>query len=181
MSADRIFSSPTARIARVAVPVATVALALAACGSSYGAKTAPAAAVGTPSSAAAGSGVTLSAKTGSLGAYLTDGAGRSVYEFSSDSATKSTCSGTCLTYWPALTASTPATAGTGVTAADIGSLTRSDGSKQVTYKGHPLYYFALDKAAGDIKGQGLKDFGAKWWLLSPSGSVIKSSAVSSGY
>ena len=104
-----------------------------------------------------------------------------MYEFASDSATKSTCSGTCLTYWPALTSSAPVTAGSGVTAADIGSLTRTDGSKQVTYKGHPLYYFALDKAPGDIKGQGLNDFGAKWWLLSPSGSVIKSSASSSGY
>ena len=108
----------------------------------------------------------MSSKTGALGTYLTDGSGRSVYEFASDTATKSTCSSTCLTYWPALTSSSPATAGSGVTA-DIGSITQSDGSKQVTYKGHPLYYFALDKAAGDTKGQGLDDFGAKWWLLEP--------------
>ncbi len=178
MSADRMLSSPARRVARAAVPVAIVALAVAACGSSSGAKTTPAAAAD-PGSGAAGPGVTLTTKTGPLGTYLTDGSGKSLYEFNSDSATKSTCSGTCLTYWPALTSSSPAAAGSGVTAADIGSLTRSDGSTQVTYKGHPLYYFALDKAAGDTKGQGLDDFGAKWWLLNPAGSIITASASSS--
>ena len=72
-----------------------------------------------------------------------------------------------------------ATAGSGVTASDIGSITRADGSKQVTYNGHPLYYFSLDKSAGDTKGQGSSNFGAKWWILSPAGDKITASAASS--
>jgi predicted lipoprotein with Yx(FWY)xxD motif len=161
-------------VARVAIPVATVALAAAACGSGSGAKTTPAAAVG---SQAASTGVTLATKSGPAGTYLTDGTGKSVYEFASDTATMSTCTGACVTYWPPLTSSSPPTAGSGITASDIGSLTLPDGTKQVTYNGHPLYYFALDKAPGDTKGQGLDDFGAKWWLLSPSGTVIKTSTT----
>jgi predicted lipoprotein with Yx(FWY)xxD motif len=134
MSADRIFSSPAGKAARVSVPVATLALALAACGSSSGAKTTPAAAVAKPSSsAAAGGGVTLNTKTGALGTYLTDGTGKSLYAFNSDSATTSTCNGTCVAYWPPLTSASPATAGRGITASEIGTLTRSDGTKQVTY------------------------------------------------
>ncbi len=179
MSSDRILSSPAGRVARVAVPVATIALALAACGSSSSSKTTPAAAASNAGSGTAGGGTTLSTKSGSVGTYLTDGSGKSLYEFASDTSTTSTCSGACVTYWPPLTSSAPATAGSGVTGSDIGSITRSDGSKQVTYKGHPLYYFALDKAPGDTKGQGSSNFGAKWWLLTPAGSPITGSPSSS--
>jgi predicted lipoprotein with Yx(FWY)xxD motif len=181
MSADRILSSPAGRVARVAVPLATVALALAACGSGSSAKTTPAAAVGTPSSSAgAGGGLTLSTKSGPVGTYLTDGSGRSLYEFASDTATKSLCLGACVSAWPPLTSSSAAIPGNGVIESDIGSITRSDGSKQVTYNGHPLYYFSGDSSAGQTNGQRSTAFGAKWWLLSPAGAVIKASSNSSG-
>jgi predicted lipoprotein with Yx(FWY)xxD motif len=63
----------------------------------------------------------------------------------------------------------------GADASALGTTTRSDGTKQVTYKGHPLYYFIADKRPGQITGQGDGSFGAKWWLLTPSGSAITTS------
>ena len=54
---------------------------------------------------------------------------------------------------------------------------RSDGTEQVTYKGHPLYYFVADTSAGSTKGQGSDSFGAKWWLIAPSGSAITPAAT----
>jgi predicted lipoprotein with Yx(FWY)xxD motif len=175
MSAHRMLGSPALR---VAVPVATIALAAAACGSSSSAKTTPAASAG-KATGAAGSSVVLDAKSGSAGTYLTDASGKSLYEFASDTASMSTCAGACVSAWPPLTSSSAATAGSGVTAGDIGTLTRSDGSKQVTYKGHPLYYFSGDTAAGQTNGQGSTAFGAKWWLLTPAGAPITSSSSSS--
>jgi len=70
------------------------------------------------------------------------------------------------------------TASGGAKASDLGTITRSDGSKQVTYDGHPLYYFSGDSGPGTAAGQGSDGFGAKWWLVSPSGSDI-TAAVSS--
>jgi hypothetical protein len=66
----------------------------------------------------------------------------------------------------------------GVKTAKLGTITRSDGSKQVTYNGHPLYYFAGDPSAGKTTGQGNGSFGAKWWLVSPGGAAITASASS---
>jgi predicted lipoprotein with Yx(FWY)xxD motif len=166
-------------VLRVAIPVATIALAAAACGSSSGAKTTPAAAVTGSSSGASGSSVTLDTKSGTPGTYLTDGSGKSLYEFASDTGSKSTCTGACVSAWPPVISSSAATAGSGVNAGDIGTLTRSDGSLQVTYKSHPLYYFSGDTSAGQTNGQGSTAFGAKWWLLSPAGDKITTSAGSS--
>jgi predicted lipoprotein with Yx(FWY)xxD motif len=59
--------------------------------------------------------------------------------------------------------------------ADLGTITRSDGTTQVTYKGHPLYFFAKDKDSGDAYGQGVKGFGADWYVLSPSGFKVDNS------
>ena len=110
--------------------------------------------------------------SGPLGSYLADGSGRALYVFAADGANASSCSGVCLTYWPALGGGGKPTAATGVTAGQLASFTRSGGAGQVSYAGHPLYYFALDKAAGDTKGQGLDDFGGKWSLVAPSGQPI---------
>ena len=57
--------------------------------------------------------------------------------------------------------------------ADLGTSTRSDGTKQVTYKGHPLYYYVGDPNSGETSGQGINSFGAPWYVLSPSGSAVK--------
>ena len=67
------------------------------------------------------------------------------------------------------------TATGGAKASDLGTITRSDGTKQVTYDGHPLYYFVGDSAAGQTNGQGSDNFGAKWWLVGASGAMITGS------
>jgi hypothetical protein len=72
-------------------------------------------------------------------------------------------------------------AGSGVNQHDIGTTKRSDGASQVTYKGHPLYYYITDKSAGQVTGQGSNSFGAKWWLVAPSGaSITKMASSASG-
>jgi predicted lipoprotein with Yx(FWY)xxD motif len=107
-----------------------------------------------------------------VGTYLTGASGRSLYIWVADSGGKSSCSGACASAWPPLITKGAPTATSGAVASDLGVITRSDGTKQVTYKGRPLYYFAGDTAAGMTNGQGSNQFGAKWWLLSPSGGTV---------
>jgi predicted lipoprotein with Yx(FWY)xxD motif len=135
---------------------------------------------GAPShSASAGSSgkVIVQTRSGAMGSYLTDGSGKSLYMFASDTSTKSTCTGQCLQYWPIL--SGMPSAGSGVDGTKLATaMTR--GATQVTYAGHPLYHYAGDKGAGDTSGQGSNNFGARWWLLAPSGQPITTSSPGSG-
>jgi hypothetical protein len=82
------------------------------------------------------------------------------------------CSGGCANAWPPLTAMGAPTAGPGATASDLSTISRADGTKQVTYAGHPLYYFAGDSGAGQTNGEGSKGFGAPWYLVAPSGQPV---------
>jgi predicted lipoprotein with Yx(FWY)xxD motif len=131
-----------------------------------------------PSSAGAGAGqtspggaVTIETHSGPMGTYLTDGQGRSLYMFASDTSSKSTCTGACLSTWPAVTGT--ATSSGGANASLLGTLS---GTGQVTYAGHPLYTYASDTSPGQTNGQGIDNFGAKWWLLAPSGQMITSTS-----
>ena len=100
-----------------------------------------------------------------LGMILTGEDGKTVYKFTADSAGKSTCSGGCADNWPpfALEGNETVKAGAGVTG-KLGTITRDDGKKQVTYNDVPLYYFAGDSKAGDTNGQGV---GGKWFVVNP--------------
>jgi predicted lipoprotein with Yx(FWY)xxD motif len=129
----------------------------------------PAASMGPSASPAA---VTVMTKTGPAGTYLVDGQGKSLYLFVADKGTTSSCEAACAAVWPPLTVADKANAGPGVNASMLSTSTRTDGSKQVTYAGHPLYYFASDKAAGDTTGQGVNNFGGLWWLVAPNGTAI---------
>ena len=111
------------------------------------------------------------ARTG-LGQIVVDGRGRSLYLFEKDSRSRSACSGLCATYWPPLLTSGKPVAIKGASAALVGSIRRADGSRQVTYAGHPLYFFAGDAKRGQTNGEGLKDFGAGWYVVAPSGKKI---------
>ena len=106
----------------------------------------------------------------SLGTILVDGKGRSLYMYGADTprSGKSACAGACLAAWPPLTGAP--SAGSGVDASKLGTITGTDGSTQVTYNGWPLYYFAKDSAAGQTTGQGV---GGIWWVVSPQGEPIK--------
>jgi predicted lipoprotein with Yx(FWY)xxD motif len=98
-----------------------------------------------------------------------------------DSMNASACSGACASAWPPVTATGALTAAGGVNKADLSTFARSDGTKQVAYDGHPLYYFVGDSKPGEISGQGSDGFGAKWWLVNTAGTAITTSVtVSSG-
>jgi predicted lipoprotein with Yx(FWY)xxD motif len=110
---------------------------------------------------------------GPLGAYLTDANGNTLYLYTPDTSPTSTCYGQCIAFWPALLTNGAPQAGAGATATFLGTSPRPDGSLQVTYKGHPLYYFKGDKAAGDTSGQGTA---GTWFMVSPTGSQIGNAA-----
>lgn len=120
-------------------------------------------------------GLTISTAAGSFGKHLVGASGRSIYLWVADKSSTSTCTGACAGNWPPVIAKTAPAAGNGVTAADLGTTTRSNGSKQVTYHGHPLYYYIGDSGSGTTSGQGSDGFGAKWWLVAPSGNAITNS------
>ncbi|GAA4849407.1 hypothetical protein GCM10023221_30990 [Luteimicrobium xylanilyticum] len=134
-----------------------------------------------PSAApASGGAVEVDAHQGALGTYLTDGKGNTLYLFVADPAGKSTCSGSCAAAWPPVVASGKPTAGDGVDAAKLTTIKRDDGSEQVAYDGHALYYFVKDTSAGATTGQGVDGFGAPWWVVAPSGSAITTAAGTGG-
>jgi len=112
-----------------------------------------------------------------LGRILVDGRGRTLYLFAMDRNGKSTCYGACAGYWPALTTKGKAKAIGGARKALLGTTRRRDGRLQVTYHGHPLYRFSGDTAAGQTSGEGLTDFGGGWWVVSPAGKKIVSTAT----
>ena len=156
---------------KVLVTAATVAVALlaAACG---GTTQSTAAASPSPSPAAA-AGMTIAVATNAkLGQILVDGKGMTVYLWVADTATTSTCYTTCATFWPPVLTTGAPKAGAGAQASLLGTTTRTDGMVQVTYAGHPLYYFQKDKQAGDATGQGSNGFGALWWVMSPAGTTM---------
>ncbi len=186
---NNLFSSGKASLAlRLGVPLAAAAVLATACSSggtsSSPSSSASSAAAGSSSaaaSAAAGSSsaMTVDVQTGKGKSFLTDGSGRSLYLFASDTKTKSTCSGACATAWPPLIAKGAPTAGTGANPSDLGTITRSDGTKQISYDGHALYYFSGDQAAGQTNGEGINGFGALWYLVAPSGKQVTSLTAAS--
>lgn len=128
------------------------------------------------SAAGAGAGTQVSLHTTSLGTFLTDGQGKTLYLFEKDTGTTSTCSsGACASAWPPFTTKGAPQAGSGVNSSMLGTTTRSDGSIEVTYHGHPLYYFAGDTGPGTTKGEGLKAFGAGWYVVNAAGNKIGNS------
>ena len=162
------------------VPLAAVAILAAACGgpsstSANGGKTTTGPTTTPTASAAPGptaSGSTLALKTakGSAGIWLTNSAGRTLYLYTRDKGTTSECYGACAKEWPPLTTTGPVTvSGQYTVQRDLGVTTRTDGTKQVTYGGHPLYYYLGDTAPGQTKGQGV---GGVWFLIGPVANVM---------
>ena len=154
------------------------AVLVTACGSST--TTGSGAAAPASSGPAASSSTAL--KTGKIGGavVLTNAKGFTLYWFAPDTSTKSKCYGSCATYWPPVKG--PATAGAGVTG-KLGTITRSGGSVQATYNGHPLYTYAADSAPGQAKGNGLNLSGGVWHEVTVSGTAASganSSPSSSG-
>jgi predicted lipoprotein with Yx(FWY)xxD motif len=121
---------------------------------------------------AAGTAAALKTRHGKLGTFLVDAKGHTLYLFRKDTTKKSRCSGDCATAWPPLLTTGKPTAFGSAKKSLLGTTTRSDGTTQVTYNGHPVYYFSNDKKAGDTKGQAVNAFGAKWYVVSAAGNKI---------
>ncbi|WP_412752769.1 hypothetical protein [Krasilnikovia sp. M28-CT-15] len=135
------------------------------------AKTAP-----TSSSTAVISGSTAAAPTGiqfadsAIGSILVDQTGRSLYAFTADKGGASSCTGTCIATWPALTSEKAVTTGTGVEGSLLTTVSRAEGASQAVYGGWPLYYYAGDLGPGDIDGQGVD---GTWFVVGRDGKLIK--------
>jgi predicted lipoprotein with Yx(FWY)xxD motif len=112
----------------------------------------------------------------SLGTVLASSNGHTLYLYEGDSGSHLGCSGQCLSFWPPLMQTGKVTVGGGAKSADVGSVKRGSG-KQVTYNGHPLYWYAGDKKAGQTGGQGVKLAGRYWYAVSPSGTAMTSSVT----
>ena len=158
-----------------------VALVTAACGGTgtYGSYP-PSAGAGTPATTGA---ATISVAASSRGQILVDGSGRTVYLFEADKGATSSCYDACIGVWPAVVTMGAPVAGSGANASLLGTTKRSDGTLEVVYNGHPLYFFSGDKKSGDVTGQALSSFGAAWYVVSPGGAKIDtdSSRSSGGY
>jgi predicted lipoprotein with Yx(FWY)xxD motif len=161
-------SKPIALLA--ALPV--TALAVAAFGSGASAATAPPAATNGRQATVSVAKRTVNVRRSRLGKILVDSRGRTLYLFKKDSGKKSACFGACATFWPPLRANGKPTAGSGARASKLGTTRRSDGKRQVTYNGHPLYRFVQDKKPGATKGEGVTAFGARWFAVSPAGKQV---------
>jgi len=155
------------------------ALALAACGgsstsSSSGAAAAPGyggGAAGASNGSTAAS--VVSTKTSSLGTFLVDGQGRTLYLWDADHGPMSTCTAACAQAWPPLTTTGAPKASGAVKSSLLGTATRADGSREVTYAGHPLYTYAGDTRPGQVTGEGSNSFGAPWWTVTTAGRALQ--------
>ena len=116
---------------------------------------------------------TVQVRRTALGQILVDAGGRSLYLFEKDSRGESRCSGSCASNWPPLLVTRRPVAGRGIRTSKVGTTKRSDGKTQVVYNGHPLYRFIADTRPGNTNGQGLTAFGARWFVVSPSGNAIR--------
>jgi predicted lipoprotein with Yx(FWY)xxD motif len=155
-------------------PVSTSSTQSAAASTATSASASPA---GTSAPAgSSGSAIVVSTKHAKLGTILSAGNKHlTVYMFEGDKGSSSACTGACAKVWPPVTTAAAVSVGGSAVAADLGTITRSDGTKQVTYKGHPLYWFARDGDAGDAYGQGVVGFGSSWYVISPSGKKVDNS------
>lgn len=125
----------------------------------------------------AATGTTVSTKTSSVGTVLAGEGGKTLYLFEADKNGKPTCSGDCAAAWP------PAMSNGSVTVsgdADRSKVASVSGTKQITYAGHPLYYYAKDTDAKDVYGNGIDSFGAEWYALTPSGANAEAKSTA-GY
>ena len=153
---------------RLAALALASALVLAACGGSSSTSSTTSTATSSPRPVSI-----VGTKTSSLGTFLVDAKGRALYLWDADHGSKSTCSGACAQAWPPLTTAAMPKASGAVKASLLGTTTRSDGSREVTYAGHPLYYFEGDTMPGQTTGQGNDGFGSPWWVVSPAGKAIQ--------
>jgi predicted lipoprotein with Yx(FWY)xxD motif len=167
------------RLGVAVLTVAALALVIAACGSSSKKSTTSAASGSPPPTTPAApasqqaTGVNVSLRKVSFGTVLVGPNQHTVYLFLKDKGTTSQCNGKCAKVWAPLTSSGKPQAGSGLNASLLATSKRSDGAMQVTYGGHPLYYYDDDKQPGMTKGEGKKEFGAEWYAVGADGKKVE--------
>jgi predicted lipoprotein with Yx(FWY)xxD motif len=115
------------------------------------------------------------------GRHLVDAQGHSLYLFEKDEQRDSYCNGACASVWPPLETKGTPHGSAGVDAGALATFKRDDGETQVTYHGHPLYYYAGDaSSSGKTKGQELEQFGAEWYLINAQGKAVETEHSNSG-
>ncbi len=129
-------------------------------------------AVAAPADAAAPT-TKLGTASTDAGKLITGTNSRTLYFLISDKSAKSGCYGQCAVIWPPVLAARKPAAGPGVKSSLIGLSRRRDGKRQVTYKGHPLYYYSRDTRRGQIEGAGLTDYFGSWRAISPAGAAVR--------
>jgi predicted lipoprotein with Yx(FWY)xxD motif len=170
----------TRTIRAFALLAVATALAIAGCGSSdsesggaYGGKgssaTSSSAEKTTSGSGSGGVAFVSLASVPKLGPVLIDSKGFTLYDFHKDKGTKSACYGSCVKVWPPLTTAGAPQPSNGAMASKLGTIKRSDGTVQVTYAGHPLYTYAVDKKPGEANGNDFSSYGAQWYALKANG------------
>ena len=158
------------------IPLALIsALLIAACGgSSYGGGSASSnTSDSTSARPTAPATSAIGTKKTSLGTVLVNAQGRTLYLWDADKGSMSACNGECAQDWPPLTTKGTPKASGSVKASLLGTTKRSDGSREVTYAGHPLYTYEGDTAPGQATGQGSSAFGAPWWVVTPAGAALQ--------
>jgi predicted lipoprotein with Yx(FWY)xxD motif len=158
-------SRPITFLASAAV-VAATALTVAACGGGGATASKPPPKTASPAPPA------VTVANSGLGKILVDSRGHTLYLFTKDSGTTSSCTGACAAAWPPLRANGSPSVSGGLSASKVGTAPRSDGAPQVTYNGHPLYLFVKDQKAGDTNGEGLSAFGGTWFAVTPAGNQL---------
>src|SRR3954470_5453978 len=124
---------------------------------------------------------TLKLRKTSFGKVLVDKQGRTLYAFGHDKKNKSRCNGQCAGFWPPAGSPKKPTVAKGITKSKLKVIKRGDGSRQLSYNGHPLYRYVGDGKPGDTNGENLTAFGGKWDVLSKSGAIVtKAPSTSSG-
>ncbi len=154
------------------IATAQRAMTLLAAALALGAVTAAVAGAATSQAAGRAQAATVTAHTSRYGTVLFDGGNRALYLFGRDRGGRSSCSGACAKAWPPFLTSGAPKAGAGVRAALLGTTRRADGTLQVTYAGHPLYFYEADKP-GQIKCQGASNFGGLWLVVTPGGKAVR--------
>jgi predicted lipoprotein with Yx(FWY)xxD motif len=157
--------------------VALIAAGLAACGSSSSsAKDDPAAvasnAAATTAATSTAKGPKLKVTDSDYGRILASGRGRALYLFTADQGKASNCAGDCVPAWPPYIVKRRPVAGPGVKAGKIGTTTRSDGTLQATYAGHPVYFYEGDNEPGEVLCQAVNEFGGYWYVIRSSGKAV---------
>jgi predicted lipoprotein with Yx(FWY)xxD motif len=156
-----------------AAPLA-IALIAAGCGSSAYSSGANGSAAKTSSSNRISGPAKVGVGRSALGRIIVDSKGRTLYLFEKDKKRRSACYGQCATYWPPLLTRGKPVARAGAKQMLLGTTRRTNGSRQVTYAGHPLYRFVQDRKPGQTNGEGSQAFGGGWDALSPAGKKIES-------